>query len=123
MERASSKIKKLAETLTINLERTPDILNEVSKARQNGLLVIGFAAETDELLKHSREKLEGKHLDAIIANDITQAGAGFDTPTNIITILTRASQTPIELPLMSKLDASHRILDEVARLRSTHDGR
>jgi phosphopantothenoylcysteine decarboxylase/phosphopantothenate--cysteine ligase len=122
-ERASAKIKKLADTLTLNLERTPDILKEVSKARQNGLLVIGFAAETDQVLKHAREKFERKHLDAIVANDITQAGAGFDTQTNIITIITRAHQTPIELPLMSKLDASHRILDEVARLRSTHDGR
>lgn len=121
--RAGEKIKKLADSLTLTLERTPDILDEVSKARQNGLLVIGFAAETDEVLKHAREKLERKRLDAIVANDITQAGAGFDTQTNIITIITRASQAAVELPLMSKLDASHRILDEIARLRSTHDGR
>ena len=122
-ERATSKIKKLVESLTLNLERTPDILAEVSQARQNGLLVVGFAAETDNVLTYAREKLERKHLDAIIANDITQAGAGFDTPTNIITIITRASQSPIELPLMSKLDASHRILDEIARLRRTDNGK
>lgn len=121
-ERASSKIKKLADKLTLELERTPDILEEVSKRRQNGLLVVGFAAETDEALKHAREKLERKQLDAIVANDITQQGAGFDTETNIINIITKDGQTPIELPLMSKLDASHRILDEVARLRSTHHG-
>jgi phosphopantothenoylcysteine decarboxylase / phosphopantothenate---cysteine ligase len=122
-ERATSKIKKYAERFTLNLERTPDILEEVSKARQNGLLLVGFAAETDEVLKHAREKLDRKRLDAIVANDITQDGAGFDAPTNIITIITRdENEPPIELPLMSKLDAAHRILDEIARLRHRHDG-
>jgi phosphopantothenoylcysteine decarboxylase/phosphopantothenate--cysteine ligase len=115
--RAVNKIKKSAESLTLKLERTPDILAEVSAARQNGLLVVGFAAETEDVLKHARAKLESKHLDAIVANDITRDGAGFDTQTNAVTIITRASDAAIELPLMSKLDAAHRILDEIARLR------
>jgi phosphopantothenoylcysteine decarboxylase / phosphopantothenate---cysteine ligase len=115
--RAQAKIKKSAESLTLHLEPTPDILAEVSQSRQNGLLVVGFAAETNDVLKHARSKLENKHLDAIVANDITRDGAGFDTQTNIITIITRASDASIELPLMSKLDAAHRILDEIAGLR------
>jgi phosphopantothenoylcysteine decarboxylase / phosphopantothenate---cysteine ligase len=123
VHRVTNKIKKSAESLTLQLEPTPDILAEVSAAKQNGLLVIGFAAETDDVLKHARSKLERKSLDAIVANDITRDGAGFDTQTNIITIITRASDAPVELPLMSKLDASHRILDEAARLRRMHNGK
>jgi phosphopantothenoylcysteine decarboxylase/phosphopantothenate--cysteine ligase len=121
--RAAGKMKKSNESLMIALEPTPDILAEVSTARQNGLLVVGFAAETDDLIKHARAKLERKHLDAIVANDITREGAGFDTQTNIVTIITRDTDKPIELPLLSKLDTAHRILDEVARLRREHDGK
>jgi phosphopantothenoylcysteine decarboxylase/phosphopantothenate--cysteine ligase len=115
--RAASKIKKSGESLTLKLEPTPDILAEVSQARQNGLLVVGFAAETDDVIKHARAKLERKNLDAIVANDITRDGAGFDKETNIVTIISRMSDAAIELPLLSKLEASHRILDEIARLR------
>lgn len=121
--RATGKMKKSTENLTLNLEPTPDILAEVSEARQNGLLVVGFAAETDDVIKHARSKLERKRLDAIVANDITRDGAGFDTQTNVVTIITRDGDAPIELPLMSKLEAAHRILDEVARLRREHNGR
>ena len=117
-ERAGSKIKKSDKSLTLTLEPTPDILAEVTRAKQNGLLVVGFAAETNDVLTNARSKLERKHLDAIVANDITQTGAGFDTKTNIVTIITRASDEPVELPLMSKLDAAHCILDEIMRLRS-----
>jgi phosphopantothenoylcysteine decarboxylase/phosphopantothenate--cysteine ligase len=118
-KRAANKIKKSGESLTLQLEPTPDILAEVASAKQNGLLVVGFAAETNDVLNHARAKLEGKRLDALVVNDITRKGAGFDVETNIITIITRQSAAPIELPLMSKLDASHRILDEIARLRRT----
>jgi phosphopantothenoylcysteine decarboxylase/phosphopantothenate--cysteine ligase len=121
-KREPVKLKKAAATLSLALEPTPDILAEVSAAKRNGLLVIGFAAETSDVLKHARAKLERKRLDAIIANDVTLAGAGFDTQTNVVTILTRAQDEPIELPQMSKLEASHRILDEIARLRRTHHG-
>jgi phosphopantothenoylcysteine decarboxylase/phosphopantothenate--cysteine ligase len=122
-ERAANKIKKSGESLTLTLEPTPDILAEVARAKQNGLLVVGFAAETNDVIKHARAKLERKSLDALVANDITRKGAGFDVETNIVTIITRASETPIELPLMSKLDASHRIMDEIARLRRTQNGK
>jgi phosphopantothenoylcysteine decarboxylase/phosphopantothenate--cysteine ligase len=115
--RADGKLKKSGEALTITLEPTPDILSEVSAARRNGLLVVGFAAETERVLEHARAKLQRKGLDAVVANDLTQDGAGFDKETNVITILTRDREEPRALPLMSKLEAAHHILDEVARLR------
>jgi phosphopantothenoylcysteine decarboxylase/phosphopantothenate--cysteine ligase len=116
--RSESKIKKSDAPLTLKLEPTPDILAEVSANRRNGLLVVGFAAETNDVLNYARAKLKRKQLDAIVANDITREGAGFDTETNAVSILTRDGDAPIELPLMSKTDAAHRILDEIARLRS-----
>jgi len=122
-ERAASKIKKSDETLTLTLEPTRDILADVAAARQNGLIVVGFAAETDDVLNMARTKMERKRLDAIVANDVTKEGSGFDSETNVVTILTRSSDLPIELPLMSKLAASHRILDEIARLRPTYNGK
>ncbi|MBD0324895.1 MAG: bifunctional phosphopantothenoylcysteine decarboxylase/phosphopantothenate--cysteine ligase CoaBC [Pyrinomonadaceae bacterium] len=111
------KLKKSDAPLTLTLEPTPDILAEVAASRSNGLLVVGFAAETNDVLNYARAKLKRKNLDAIVANDITRDGAGFDTETNAVTILTRTSDDAIELPLMTKLEAAHRILDEVVRLR------
>jgi len=115
--RAERKLKKSKDALTIQLEPTPDILAEVAAARRNGLLVVGFAAETDRVVEHARDKLRRKRLDAVVANDLTQDGAGFDAETNVVTLLTRDRQEPRALPLMSKLDAAHHILDEVVRLR------
>ena len=115
--RAQEKMKKTGSALALTLEPTPDILAEVSRTRANGLLVVGFAAETERVVENARDKLTRKNLDAIVANDLTQDGAGFDTDTNVITLLSRDREQPDTLPLMSKLDAAHRILDEVARLR------
>lgn len=116
--RAETKIKKSNSALSLTLEPTPDILSEVAHARHDGLLVVGFAAETNNVIENARDKLLRKNLDAIVANDLTQDGAGFDTETNIITLITRDREHPNTLPLISKLEAAHRILDEVARLRS-----
>jgi len=115
--RAQEKMKKSGSALTLTLEPTPDILAEVSRTRRDGLLVVGFAAETERVVENARDKLKRKNLDAVVANDLTQDGAGFDTDTNVVTILTRDREQPATLPLMSKLDAAHRILDEVVRLR------
>ena len=115
--RAENKLKKTGEALTLVLEPTPDILEEVSRTRREGLLVVGFAAETESVVENARAKLERKNLDAVVANDLTQNGAGFDKDTNVITLLSRDRERPDTLPLLSKLDAAHRILDEVARLR------
>src|SRR5947209_9199141 len=115
--RADNKIKKSESALTITLEPTPDILAEVSSMRGDGLIVVGFAAETNNVVENARDKLLRKNLDAVVANDLTQDGAGFDSETNIITLLARDREQPAPLPLMSKLDAAHRVLDEVVRLR------
>ncbi|MFL6333396.1 MAG: bifunctional phosphopantothenoylcysteine decarboxylase/phosphopantothenate--cysteine ligase CoaBC [Pyrinomonadaceae bacterium] len=120
--RASEKMKKSQSALTLTLEPTPDILAEVSQSRHDGLLVVGFAAETERVIENAHDKLTRKHLDAIVANDLTQDGAGFDTETNVVTLLTRDREQPSTLPLMSKLDAAHGILDEVVRLRGKRKG-
>jgi phosphopantothenoylcysteine decarboxylase/phosphopantothenate--cysteine ligase len=122
-KRSDLKLKKTGETLTLTLEPTPDVLAEVARARRDELLVVGFAAETDKVVENAREKLRRKNLDAIVANDITRDGAGFDTETNVVTLLARDRTEPLELPLMSKLEAAHRILDEIARLRRTSSSR
>lgn len=117
--REREKMKKSGSALTLTLEPTPDILAEVSRLRRNGQLVVGFAAETERVVENARDKLTRKNLDAIVANDLTQDGAGFDIETNVVTLLTRDREQPTTLPLMSKLDAAHRILDEVVRLRKS----
>lgn len=118
VQQATTKIKKTDESITLALERTRDILSEVASARSNGLLVIGFAAETNDVLTNAREKLLKKDLDVIVANDVSRSDAGFDSDMNAITILSRDVQSAQEFPLMSKLDAAHHILDEVVRLRT-----
>jgi phosphopantothenoylcysteine decarboxylase/phosphopantothenate--cysteine ligase len=113
-----SKIKKSAPRLEVTLERTADILAEVSKSRRDGQIVVGFAAETDDVLASARQKLVDKSLDMIVANDVSQEGAGFDSENNAVSIVLRDTQEPIDLPLMTKLEAAHRVLDEVAKLRN-----
>ena len=115
--RSSTKIKKREPSMVLTLERTRDILGEVASARTNGLLVIGFAAETNDVLLNAREKLRAKNLDLIVANDVARGDAGFDSTENAITILSRDAQVQKELPLMSKFEAAHSILDEIVRLR------
>jgi phosphopantothenoylcysteine decarboxylase/phosphopantothenate--cysteine ligase len=115
---ASQKIKKTESSLTLELERTPDVLSEVGRARHEGLLVIGFAAETENVLANAREKLQKKNLDAIVANDVTREGVGFDSVTNEVTIISRDRKAPIHVPIMPKTNVANIILDEVVRLRA-----
>lgn len=115
--RSDQKLKKSQSEFVLTLERTPDILGEVARAKHDGLLVVGFAAETEEVLEHARRKLQAKNLDAIVANDVTRSDAGFDVATNAVSILTRDRSEAMQLPLMSKSDVAHRILDEIIRLR------
>jgi phosphopantothenoylcysteine decarboxylase/phosphopantothenate--cysteine ligase len=117
-QRAEQKIKKTAEQITITLERTPDVLSQVAASRANGMLVIGFAAETENMIENARDKLQRKKLDAIVANDVTREECGFDSATNAITIITRDQNDPVELPLLSKREAADRILDVIISLRS-----
>ena len=113
---ADAKIKKDGrDEMSLELRKTPDILADVSSNRANGLLVVGFAAETNDVIEYARSKMTKKNLDIVVANDITKEGAGFNTDTNIATILTPAGEN--ELPLMSKRELADRILDEIVRLR------
>ncbi len=115
---ADAKIKKDGkDTMTLELTKTPDILADVAKNRTAGMLVVGFAAETNDIVGYARSKMEKKGLDMVVANDITAKGAGFNTDTNIATILTRLGDE-IELPLMSKRELADRILDEIVKLRA-----
>ncbi len=116
--RSLRKIKKTQSSLALELERTPDILHEVAAAKHDGLLVIGFAAETENILANAREKLGAKDLDAVVANDVTRDGIGFDTITNEVTIISRDKKAPIHVPLMPKTNVANIILDEVVRLRA-----
>jgi phosphopantothenoylcysteine decarboxylase/phosphopantothenate--cysteine ligase len=118
VRRSPEKIKKTEASLSLELERTPDILREVANARQDGLLVIGFAAETENVLQNAREKLSTKKLDAIVANDVSQHGVGFESVTNEVTIISRDRNAPIHVPLMAKTSVADIILDEVVRLRA-----
>ncbi len=110
------KIKKRDGLQNLRLKRTRDILAEVAKRRRAGQLVVGFAAETDRVLENAAKKLRAKRLDMIVANDVTQEGAGFDSDTNIVTLLFPNGRK-VELGKMPKFDVANRILDEVVELR------
>lgn len=109
------KIKRGAGKLTLELEPTVDILADVSRKRRKQT-VVGFAAETENLIPNARKKLTEKGLDLIVANDVTRDGAGFDSDTNIVTLLAR-DNCQAEVPRSGKFEIANRILDEVLRLR------
>lgn len=111
---ASQKIKRTG-PITIELEPTEDILAEVVRLRSPGTLVIGFAAETEHPLEHAREKLERKGADAVVLNNVSQPGIGFDSDRNAATFLTATAAR--ELPEMPKRVLADCILDEVLALR------
>lgn len=111
---AEQKMKRTG-PISLEFEPTEDILREVVLAKRPGTLVIGFAAETENLLEHGRGKLLRKGADAIVLNDVSRPGLGFDSDLNAATFLT--PRTAIELPEMSKHELASRILDEVLTLR------
>lgn len=112
--KSAEKIKKNDSGLTIELEKTPDILAELGKLKGDRILV-GFAAETQNLLEYAGEKLVQKNLDFIVANDLTQEGAGFGVSTNIVKIIDCSGNVE-EFPLMSKLELGKIILDRIKGL-------
>lgn len=113
---SEQKIKKTGNTLTLILEKNPDILKELGELKTKQLL-IGFAAETEELLHHASQKLIAKNLDMIVANDVTLPGAGFNTDTNIAKLLYRNGSVE-ELPKMSKEKMANIILDKICGIMS-----
>ncbi len=115
-EIAPQKIKKQGgEPMTFTLMENPDVAATLGKAKRSGQVFVGFAAETNDVLAHARDKLARKNLDMIVANDVTRPGAGFDVDTNIVTLITKDGQEA--LPMMSKAEVAQRILDRALALR------
>jgi phosphopantothenoylcysteine decarboxylase/phosphopantothenate--cysteine ligase len=113
---AAQKIKReSARPVLLELEATEDILSEVVERRVVGTIVVGFAAETEDALANGRAKLARKGVDAVVVNDVSVAGTGFDAEENAGSFLTRSGA--VDLPVMSKLMMADRILNEVAKLR------
>ena len=116
VERVSdNKLKKSSEEKLLKLIPTIDILNEVGKIK-NGKIVVGFAAETEDILSNAQSKLERKNLDLIVANDISQEGSGFEEDTNIAYLIDKNGHID-ELPKMLKTELAHKIFDKVLELR------
>src|SRR5947209_3182338 len=110
---ASQKIKGKG-ALTLELEPTNDILAEIAR-KKDSQIIIGFAAETENALENARQKLSSKSLDAIVANDVSREGVGFDSDRNAVTIITH--DDVIEVPESTKWEVAQRVLDEIVRLR------
>jgi phosphopantothenoylcysteine decarboxylase/phosphopantothenate--cysteine ligase len=112
---SEQKIKRQG-PMTLELEPNVDILAELAR-RKTGQVIVGFAAETENVLENGRKKLASKALDAIVVNDVSREGIGFDSKRNAVTILTHADV--VEVPEMSKHDVARRVLDAVAGLRAS----
>ncbi len=116
LEVADQKIKKKTKTLALELARTEDVLETVGKRRHetgDPRVLVGFAAETQDLLRNARAKLEKKNTDFIVANDVSQTGAGFGVETNIVTIL-GADGSAVSLPQQTKTSVAEAIIQRVA---------
>ncbi len=114
-ETAPKKIKKGDEPLPLKLVKTPDILSELG-AKKRDQVLIGFAAETDNLIENARKKIAKKNLDMIVANDVTEEGAGFSCDTNVVRFIFPDGKV-LPLEKMTKDDVAERILDMLAALR------
>ena len=112
---SDEKVKKSGDHMTLELEKTDDILKYLGEHKKEGQFLCGFSMETEHMLENSRAKLKKKNLDMIVANNLKQAGAGFGTDTNVITMITPEEE--ISLDLMSKEEAAGKILDEILKLR------
>jgi len=113
---AGQKIKRKG-PITLELEATPDILKEIS-AKKAGQIVVGFAAETENVLENARQKLVSKSLDAIVVNDVSREGVGFDSDRNAVTIITH--DEVIDVPETTKWEVAQRVLDQIVKLRQNH---
>lgn len=112
---ADEKMKKGDDSLTIELERTEDILGYLGAHKKDGQFLCGFSMETENMIENSRKKLTKKNLDLIVANNLKKEGAGFGTDTNIVTLLSK--EDTIELPMMSKAEVAGRLLDYILEHR------
>ncbi len=112
---AAQKIKRKG-PMTLDLEPTPDILKEIVSKRSSQF-VVGFAAETANVLENGRQKLAAKHLDMIVANNVSREGVGFDSDRNAVAILSGDGGDVVEVPESSKWDVAQRVLDQILRVR------
>ena len=110
---SEQKIKRKG-PITLDLEPTADILKEIS-ARKRSQIVVGFAAETENVLENARQKLAAKHLDAVVVNDVSREGIGFDSDRNEVTIITH--DEIVQVPETTKWEVAQRVLDQVVRIR------
>lgn len=111
--KAESKLKKSDSEMSIELGRTKDILKHLGENKKDGQFICGFSMETDNVIENSKAKLTKKNCDMICANSLRTEGAGFGVDTNVITLITKDGEA--ELPMMSKDEAAHRILDEIIK--------
>jgi phosphopantothenoylcysteine decarboxylase/phosphopantothenate--cysteine ligase len=109
---SAHKIKKGEAALTLDLVQNPDILGAIGRERKPGTFLVGFAAETRDLLQNAAKKMASKNLDMIVANDVSMAGAGFESDTNIVKLIYRDGHTE-DLPLMSKGDVADVVFDRI----------
>ncbi len=116
---AEGKLKKRDGTPEIILEPTPDILAGLGASKRDGQVLVGFAAETDDLVANAAAKLEAKRLDLIVANDVGAAGVGFGHDTNAVTML-RPGAEPVEIDLATKRDVARAVIDTIVTIRSRH---
>lgn len=114
LEMARHKIKKTGEGMTLQLTPNPDIAAQLGRDKHEGQVLVAFAAETDDLIANARKKLDKKNADMVVANDVTQPGAGFAGDTNRVTLVTRSDAR--ELPLMSKRSVADAILSRALEL-------
>ena len=111
---SEDKVKKKDDQVSIELERTDDILKYLGQHKKNGQFLCGFSMETKDMIGNSRAKLEKKNLDMVAANNLKVEGAGFQGDTNVLTLITQDEE--VSLPLMSKEDAALKILDKIISL-------
>jgi phosphopantothenoylcysteine decarboxylase/phosphopantothenate--cysteine ligase len=111
---ADEKVKKKDEDLSIPLKRTDDILMFLGNNRKANQFLCGFSMETENMLENSIKKLEKKHVDMIVANNLKESGAGFGTDTNVVTIITK--EKVVELPKLSKEKVSEKIIDNILNI-------
>jgi phosphopantothenoylcysteine decarboxylase/phosphopantothenate--cysteine ligase len=116
---AGGKLKKRDGAPQIVLEPTPDILAALGDAKRPGQTLVGFAAETDDLVANATQKLQAKHLDLIVANDVAAPQVGFAHDTNAVTLL-RPDAEPVEIDLASKRDVARAVIDTIVSIRSRH---
>jgi len=115
-EASAQKIKKQGDgSLHLNLVQTQDVAQAVGRQKKPGQLFVGFAAETENIHENAQRKLLSKNLDLIALNDVSQPGAGFDVDTNVLTLISK--DRAVKLPLMSKEEAAHKLLDELLEIR------